>query len=451
MTPTRAPSESSAAIGPAEVFETLGRHMLVDGFHLVVDLERSRGSRIYDAATGRWYLDFYTFFASSPVGINHPKMREVSFLDRLQRTAVNKPANSDAYTVELAEFVATLERLAMPPALPHLFLVEGGAVAVENALKTAFDWKVRKNLSRNLAGRGSRVLHFRQAFHGRTGYALSLTNTDPVKTDHYPKLDWPRVENPKIGFPRTPESERQVAVAEARAVAQIEEAFASHPDDIAAIVIEPIQGEGGDNHFRGQFLRELRRLCDVHDALLILDEVQTGVGLTGKMWAHEHFGFEPDILVFGKKLQACGIMVSRRIDEVPDNVFKVSGRINSTWGGNLADMVRGARFLEIIAEEGLIPNAARMGEVLLAGLEHLETRYPHKVLSARGRGLMCAFDLETPDLRRCVMERCHANGLLMLASGPQGIRFRPALNVTREEIEEGLERIDRSLVEAIGA
>jgi L-lysine 6-transaminase len=449
MTPTRASSESTVAIGPGEVLETLGRHMLVDGFHLVVDLERSHGSRIYDAATGRWYLDFYTFFASSPLGINHPKMRERSFLDRLLRAAVNKPANSDVYTVELAEFVATVERHAMPPALPYLFLVEGGAVAVENALKTAFDWKTRKNLSRGLAGKGTRVLHFRQSFHGRTGYALSLTNTDPVKTDHYPKLDWPRVENPKLLFPRTAESEGWVAAAEARAVAQIEEAFHRHPDDIAAIIIEPIQGEGGDNHFRGEFLRELRRLCDVHGALLILDEIQTGVGLTGRMWAHEHFGLEPDILCFGKKLQVCGIMVSRRIDEVPDNVFKVSGRINSTWGGNLADMVRGARFLEIIAEEELIPNAARMGEVLLAGLERLESRYPAKVLSARGRGLMCAFDLETPELRRKVIERCHANGLLMLASGPQGIRFRPALNVTREEIEEGLERIDSSVAEAI--
>jgi L-lysine 6-transaminase len=440
-----------AGLAPGEVFGVLRRHMLVDGFHIVVDLEKSRGARVFDAATGKWYLDFYTFFASSPVGINHPKMRERGFLDRLVRAAVNKPANSDAYTVELAEFVATLERLAMPSTLPYLFLVEGGAPAVENALKTAFDWKVQKNLARG-AGRerGTQVVHFRQSFHGRTGYTLSLTNTDPVKTDRFPKFDWPRIDNPKVTFPLEGENLRAVEQAEGRAVAQIEEAFRANPDDIAAVILEPIQGEGGDNHFRGEFLRTLRRLCDEHEALLILDEVQTGVGMTGRMWAYQHFGFEPDILCFGKKLQVCGIMASRRLDEVPDHVFRVSGRINSTWGGNLADMVRGARYLEIIEEERLVENAARMGDVLLAGLQQLGREFPEKVLNPRGRGLMCAFDLETAELRKRVMGRCQANGLMMLASGPRGIRFRPALNVAREEVEEGIALLRRSLSEALG-
>ncbi len=449
MTPKTTTVTTPSSVAPGRVLEVLGRHMLVDGFHIVVDLEQSRGSRIHDAATGKWYLDFYTFFASCPVGVNHPGMREPRFLERLVRASVNKPSNSDAYTVELAEFVDTLERLAMPPGLPHLFLVEGGAVAVENALKTAFDWKVRKNRARGKAELGHKVIHFQQAFHGRTGYALSLTNTDPVKTDYFPKFGWPRIENPKLSFPTTPESARLVQEAEARAFRQLEEVFEREGDDVAAVIIEPVQGEGGDNHFRSEFLNGLRRVCDEREALLILDEVQTGVGLTGRMWAHQHFGFEPDILIFGKKLQVCGIMVSPRIDEVPDNVFRMSSRINSTWGGNLADMVRGARYLEIIEEEDLVANAARMGELLLDGLRRLEGRYPGKVIAARGRGLMCAFDLETPQLRKNVMDRCHENGLLMLASGPQGIRFRPALNVTRDDIEEGLARIDRSLEEAL--
>lgn len=448
MPPT--PTTLTSAVTPARVREVLGRHMLVDGFHLVVDLEKSLGSRIRDAETGKWYLDFYTFFASCPLGMNHPGMREPHFVEKLLRTSVNKPSNSDAYTVELAEFVETVERLAMPPSLPYLFLVEGGAVAVENALKTAFDWKVRKNLARGAGERGHRVLHFRQAFHGRTGYALSLTNTDPAKTDLFPKFDWPRVENPRIEFPRTPESDRRVEEAEARALAHIEECFADAGPDIAAVILEPIQGEGGDNHFRPEFLRALRRICDEKEALLILDEVQTGVGITGRMWAYQHFGIEPDILVFGKKLQVCGIMASRRLDEVPDNVFRVSSRINSTWGGNLADMARGARYLEIIEDEKLVTHADRMGELLKAELQKLELRYAPRMSGARGRGLMCAFDLDGPELRKKVMARCQENGLLMLGSGTQGIRFRPALNVTREDIEEGIARIDRSLSEAIG-
>ncbi len=413
-------------------------------------MEKSRGSRVYDSSTGKWYLDFYTFFASGPVGINHPKMREASFIDRLLRAAVNKPSNSDAYTVEMADFVQTLERLAMPESLQYLFFVEGGAPAIENALKTAFDWKVRKNFARGeRAELGSKIIHFRQAFHGRTGYAMSLTNSDPVKTDYYPKFNWPRIDNPKIDFPLERDLLR-VQTAEARAIRQIEEAFSVHGSDIAALIIEPIQGEGGDNHFRGEFLRELRRICDEHDVLFIVDEVQAGVGLTGKMWSYQHFGFEPDILVFGKKLQVCGIMVSRKIDQVPDNVFRVSGRINSTWGGNLADMVRGGRYLEIIAEEGLVENAARRGEVLLAGLWQLGQEFEGKVRNARGKGLMCAIDLDSPDLRKKVMDRCHENGLMMLSSGSQGIRFRPALNVTQEEIEEGLSVLRRSVAEAIG-
>jgi len=441
---------ASPTIAPAQVHDTLRRHMLVDGFHIVVDLERSRGSRILDAATGKWYLDFYTFFASSPIGVNHPRLREPAFLDRLVRAAVNKPSNSDAYTVELAEFVEALERLALPAALPYLFLIEGGAAAVENALKTAFDWKSRKNLTRGCATPGSRVIHFRQAFHGRSGYTLSLTNTDPVKTELFPKFDWPRVDNPKVTFPLEGANLQAAERDEARAVAQIEAAFAAHPGEIAALIIEPIQGEGGDNHFRGEFLRQLRRLCDEHEALLILDEVQTGVGLTGRMWAYQHFGFEPDILCFGKKLQVCGIMAGRRIDDVSDHVFRKSGRINSTWGGNLADMIRGARYLEVIAEERLVENAERMGHVLLSGLQELAREFAGPVRHPRGRGLMCAFDLERAELRQRVMQRCQDNGLMVLACGPSGIRFRPALNVGPAEIEEGIALMRRSLAEAVG-
>jgi L-lysine 6-transaminase len=451
MTTTRnVRSADQHQVSADQARDVLGRHMLVDGFHLVVDLEKSRGSRVFDSASGKWYLDFYTFFASSPIGINHPKMRDARFLNRLVRASVNKPSNSDAYTVELAGFVRTLEALAMPEALQYLFLIEGGAPAIENAVKTAFDWKVRKNLARGRGEKGGQVIHFRHAFHGRTGYTLSLTNTDPVKTDYFPKFDWPRIDCPKITFPLIGNNLRDVRAIEDRAVAQIEEVFRSDGDDVAALIIEPIQGEGGDNHFRGEFLRSLRRLCDDNEALFILDEVQTGVGLTGKMWAYQHFGCEPDILCFGKKLQVCGIMVSPRIDEVAGHVFKRSGRINSTWGGNLADMVRGARYLEIITEEDLVANAARMGQVLLEGLHGLQEEFDSRVQNARGRGLMCAFDLETPELRTAVMDRCHDNGLMMLASGPRGIRFRPALTITREEIEEGIHLLHRSLSEAMG-
>ena len=203
---------------PSKVRSTIGQYMLPDADRLVVDLERSHGAYLVDAVTGKEYLDFYTYFASIPIGHNHPKMLEPEFLAKLTRSAIQKPANSDLYTDLMAEFVQTFAEMAMPEQMPHLFLISGGALAVENALKTAFDWKVRKNLdligSRSLEeaawpvleGLGTKIIHFEQSFHGRSGYTLSITNTaDPRKTMYFPKFNWPRVINPKLRFPVTEE------------------------------------------------------------------------------------------------------------------------------------------------------------------------------------------------------------------------------------------------------
>jgi L-lysine 6-transaminase len=160
---------------------------------------------------------------------------------------------------------------------------------------------------------------------------------------YFPRFDWPRITNPKLEFPVTQAVLERVVAEEAQAVAEIEQAVRANPDDIAALIIEPIQGEGGDNHFRPEFFRELRRLADEHDFMFIVDEVQTGLGATGKLWGVEHMGVRPDIIAFGKKTQVCGIMAGDRIDEVEDNVFVVSSRLNSTWGGSLVDMVRSQR------------------------------------------------------------------------------------------------------------
>jgi L-lysine 6-transaminase len=333
----------------------------------------------------------------------------------------------------------------MPADFRHLFFVEGGTLAVENALKTAFDWKVRRNLAAGRGELGSRVLHFREAFHGRSGYALSLTNTQPVKTLYFPKFDWPRVRNPKLRFPVDAAELARVAEDEAQAVREIERAFAAHPHDIAAVIIEPIQGEGGDNHFRGEFLRELRRLADEHDALLVFDEVQCGFGLTGRMWAFEHFGAVPDIIAFGKKTQVCGIIAGPRIDEVEDNVFKVSSRINSTWGGSLVDMVRCEVILEAMDAEDLVANAAATGVHLLSGLQDLAARHPQLVSNVRGRGLMCAFDCPDRAVRDALLQRALEARLIVLPCGERSVRMRPPLILSREESDEGVRRLDAAL------
>ena len=418
-------------VTPASVHQVLGRSILADGMDLVLDLERSRGSYLVDARTGRRYLDMFTFFASSALGMNHPALADdPAFRAELATAAVNKPSNSDIYTVAMARFVDTFARVLGDPALPHLFFIDGGALAVENALKVAFDWKSRFNEARGLdPALGTKVLHLRGAFHGRSGYTLSLTNTDPIKVARFPKFDWPRIDAPYI------RRGANIAELEADSLRQARAAFEANPHDIACFIAEPIQGEGGDRHFRPEFFAAMRALCDEYDALMIFDEVQTGCGLTGTPWAYQQLGVQPDIVAFGKKTQVCGLMAGRRVDAVPDNVFAVSSRINSTWGGNLVDMVRSRRILETIVAEELFDNAATQGAYLLELLRGLADELPDTVLDVRGRGLMCAFTLPDAAARDELVKRLWLRGVIVLASGEASVRFRPALTVGRAELD----------------
>ncbi|HEX7078319.1 MAG TPA: L-lysine 6-transaminase [Candidatus Eisenbacteria bacterium] len=448
------PTETSASVrvAPDQVHASLAKHMLADGFDFVLDLEKSEGVWLYDSKGRKKLMDFFSFFASNPVGMNHPGMKTPEFTARLLKSAVHNVTNSDVYTTEMAEFVETFSRHAMGPSFTHAFFVAGGTLGVENALKASFDWKVRKNFARgHREERGTRVLHFEQAFHGRSGYTLSLTNTtDPRKTAYFPKFDWPRVLNPKVEFPLNEDRLADVKRREELAVAQMERAFERYDGDIAAIIIEPIQGEGGDNHFRAEFFQALRKMADKHEAMLVFDEVQAGFGLTGRFWAHEHFGVKPDMVAFGKKSQICGFIANTRIDDVKDNVFRVSSRINSTWGGTLVDMVRSQRYLEIMAEEKLLENAAARGAELLAGLESLAKEFPEHVSNARGKGLMCAFDLRDGALRDQVIKNAYEEGVVVLGCGPNSIRFRPALVIAKAEIAEAMEKFRKSIKKAIG-
>lgn len=434
-------SVASPELTASDVHEALGKHLLVDGFDLVLDLEASHGSHLVDARDQRSYLDLFTFFGSSALGMNHPALaRDSVFTEELLEAARNKPSCSDVYTVAMARFTEVFARVLGDAALPHLFFIEGGALAVENALKVAFDWKSRWNQAHGIdPALGTQVMHLREAFHGRSGYTLSLTNTDPVKVARFPMFDWPRVASPYMS-PGV-----DVAVREAETLAAARSAFERHRHDIACFIMEPIQAEGGDHHFRPQFLQAMQALCHEFDALFVLDEVQTGCGLTGTPWAYQQLGVQPDVVAFGKKTQVCGIMAGGRVDEVPDNVFAVSSRINSTWGGSLVDMVRARRILEVIEDEQLLAHVSSLGPQLLELLAGLTAR--HAVVShPRGRGLMCAFSLPDKAFRDRVLTMLREEeAVLLLGCGTRSIRFRPALNVSMEELEAGVAALDRVL------
>lgn len=433
---------------PEQVHKTLRKYMLADGFPMVFDLRKSHDIWCHDALTGKEYLDLFTFFASSPVGFNHPKLTSPEIIRFLGEVAVNNITNSDLYTTEMASFVETFFQLAVPKGFKHAFFVAGGALGIENALKASFDWKVRRNFQKGYRREvGHRVVSFDYAFHGRTGYTLTVTRTDPAKYQYYPMFDWPRCVSPAIQFPLKDKNLEEVKKQEKLALAQVKQAFSDYPDDVAAIIIEPIQAEGGDRHFRGEFLKALKEIADQEEAMLIFDCVQTGMGLTGKMWAFEHFGVQPDMFCFGKKSQVCGFLSGDKIDSVENNVFHVSSRINSTWGGNVIDMVRCAKYLEIIHEEKLLDHAEAMGKSLLKEIEGLQEDFPKWVGNARGRGLMCAFDLPTPTDRNRFRSKLYDNGVAMLGCGERTIRFRPPLNIKEEHVKLAMDVMRKTLKE----
>ena len=432
------------SIKATEVRKILDRNILADGFEPILDLKNSHDSWIVDQRDGSEYLDMFSMYASGCIGYNHERI--IANKELLTKVSLFKPTLSDIYTTEYADFLDVFNQVAIPQYLKNAFFIEGGSLAVENALKVAFDWKVRKNLSNNKPEKGYKILHFKDAFHGRSGYTLSLTNTDPIKTKYFPKFDWPRIDNPYLSFPITDQIISDVKDREKKSLLQIHQAIKNNPDDIAALIIEPIQGEGGDKHFRNDFFKQLKDLSIEYDFLLIYDEVQTGVGITGKMWAHEHFSdCLPDIISFGKKSQVCGILVGDRINDVDNNVFKKSSRINSTFGGNLTDMIRFKIILETIKDFDLLKNAEMMGSYLSEKLIELEEQFPAFVINTRGTGLFCAFDLPSSTERDNLITEMHKNNLLILSSGTHSIRFRPHLTVKKSEIDFAIDIIIKSI------
>jgi L-lysine 6-transaminase len=396
----------------SQVIETLNENILVDGFHIVVDHSRSLGSYIVDLNTGKRYLDCYSQFASQPLGWKHSALikaqAEMGCVGRV------KLANSDMYSEEYADFVEKFSEVT--PDFKHYFFIEGGALGVENALKAAFDWKAKKlGYTHTVDINNLDIFHLKNAFHGRTGYTLSLTNTTPEKTALFPKFRWTTVE------PDWEDIEWRIH------------------KEVAAIIVEPIQGEGGDNHFPLEFFTNLRRIADEHDCLLIFDEVQTGLGLTGKMWAYEHFNIVPDMMCFGKKTQVCGFCSTDRIDEVRDNVFNTSGRINSTWGGNIVDMVRFRYIIDAIQNDKLVDNAHHIGSHLLWCLRTIRG-----LDNVRGRGLMIAFDLPSPELRDRMMELLQEN-MIVLKCGSRSIRLRPPLTFSEENADAACRHIREAM------
>ncbi|MEZ0312985.1 MAG: L-lysine 6-transaminase [Myxococcota bacterium] len=436
-------------LSAASVHETLGKWLLADGMSVVFDGEKSHGHYLHDAKSGKDYLDFFGFFAARALSFNHPRLREPDFVERMSVAATHKQSNCDLYSSDYANFVETFATKALGGHFKRVFFIEGGAPAIENALKTAFDWKVRKNLAAGRGEKGKQILHFRQAFHGRTGYALSITDSyDPRKTMYFPLWPWPRVSNPKMRFPFDEAAKAETIAAETQALKEIDEAFDKNPHDIAAIIIEPIQSEGGDNYFRSEFLRTLRKICDDRECMLIFDEIQTGMGVTGAWWDWQNHDVKPDLMTFGKKTQVCGFAATARVDEV-DSVFKVASRISSTFEGNIVDMVRCQRIVDVIDSDGLVDNARTMGKYQHKLLAELAGNFS-EISNVRSRGLLAAFDLPSTQERDKVVRGAFDEMLLILPCGTKSVRMRPALDVGADAIARCIAQLEAGVRRAYG-
>lgn len=419
---------------PESVVETVGKYVLIDKpSSIVIDLDKSHGSWLFDSRANKFYLDCFSQYASQPLGWNHPKL--LDYKEKLANIALHKVANSDMLSIPFGEFVDEFSKVTAD--FKYHFFIGGGTLGVENAVKAAFDWKAQKLGYNDAKANSLNVIHLREAFHGRSGYMLSTTNSphNDNKTRLFPKFNWSRVTNPKIYFP-IEENNRVAKCSNLEKISLMEIESALKKGNVAAILLEPIQGEGGDNHFRKEYFKALRQLADDYEAMLILDEVQTGVGLTGKMWAYQHFDIIPDMIAFGKKMQVCGFCSTSRIDTVPNNVFSVPFRIDSTWGGDIVDMARATIFLKIIEEDKLVQNAAIVGEYFLEGIKNLGFK------NVRGRGLMIAFDLDDTQKRDEFLVELRKN-VLALPCGLKSIRFRPHLTFSKEEADTAIKFLSK--------
>lgn len=410
------------------------KYTIGDGEKLSIDIEKSHGPYIVDKISGKKYLDCASQYASLPLGWNNEHLNNElnSNENFLKFCLLNKISNCDFYTEIYSKFIECFSSAATD--FNKFFFIEGGTLGVENALKAAFDWKAKQiGLSHEASNdivKKMDIIHLEEAFHGRSGYCLSITNTIPNKVSLFPKFKWTRVKNPKLKFPIV---ESEVKVYEELSLLQIERALKTKM--VAAIILETIQGEGGDNHFRTEYIKALRELSNNYECLLIFDEVQTGVGLTGRMWAYEHHGVIPDLMSFGKKAQVCGFASTNRILEIENNVFKESSRISSTWGGNLMDMLRFIGIYKVINKLDLVSNAEIVGEYFLEKLKEV-----NKIKNIRGKGLMIAFDLNTKEERDFYLNKINEN-MVVLPSGKVSIRMRPNLTFDKQNVNECIDQL----------
>jgi len=358
---------------------------------------------------GNRYLDFNSNVCSCNVGYNHPKIMEV--LKEYSRIGTHKIAGQDFYTEEQTKLAEKLLKI-VPKNLRRVLLLNSGAEAVENAIKFAYRKKGP------LAG-----VSCIGAFHGRTIGALSFTDSKAVQKKYYPEVN-----NELIKFCKNDDDPD---------INQLEELIRREAEP-AFVIIECVQGEGGYTVASKKFIKNLRRITEKHDVPLIIDEIQSGMGRTGKWWSFEHYRIKPDIMTSAKSLQVGAVISSEKYDP------KEPGAVSSTWaGGHRIDLAVGLKTIEIIEKEKLMNNARRLGKYFMKRLYEIQKKYPKKIVDVRGLGLMIGLELSKEKEMKSVLKEAFKNGLLLLGCGEKTVRIAPPLIMTKEEADQGLYILER--------
>lgn len=372
-------------------------------FPLSVDFAKSRGSYLHDEWSGASYLDLFSGYASMPLGYNHPVF-DAQFDREIRQVAHVRMTNNVMSSQPLRAFVDAL--------LPHVFspylhFTCTGALAVEAAIKTAMS---------HAAHAGPKVLCLENAFHGVNcwGFATSRVGVTAARMADYPDIGWLHLALP-------------AAIAHLQCLAEA--------DDLVALVIEPIQATSGDIHLPAAQLRELVGEARRLGICVIMDEIQTGFGVSGTMWYGEQLGIVPDILVFGKKAQVCGICVSPRFAEIFASPYQ---KLDVTFDGDLLDMIRARYILKAYAEHGLVARAPEVAARFRAALAGA-------VANFRAAGCLIAFDLPDQVTRDALVAACFADRLLINKAGERAIRLRPNLAISDAEIDSACRILARHL------
>ncbi|KAL3424756.1 4-aminobutyrate aminotransferase [Phlyctema vagabunda] len=454
------PIVKTAIPGPEskKAIEKLDKVFDTRSLNMIADYQKSFGNYIHDP-DGNVLLDVYAQIASIPVGYSNPALLAAASTPQMASAIVNRPALGNFPSDDWASIIETGILKVAPKGLDQVFTAMAGSDANETAYKAAFMYKrqqqrggahvefTEEEISSSMINQAPgapqlSILSFKTGFHGRLFGSLSTTRSKPIHKLDIPAFDWPQATFPLLKYPLEDHVEEN-ARAEAESLADVERLLTTHHLPPCAVVVEPIQSEGGDNHASPAFFRGLRELTKKHDVLMIVDEVQTGVGATGKFWAHDHWNLEtpPDMVTFSKKAQTAGYYFGN-----PELRPNKPYRQFNTWMGDPARAILFRAIIEEVERLDLVNNTAKVGDYLYAGIASLATKYPGEFMNLRGKGQGTFIAFDSPR-RDEFLKKAKSFGINIGGSGAAAVRLRPMLIFQEHHADillEAMEKIVKS-------